>query len=261
MINLVKADLYRLRRSKTLKKCLIAMVIFLVYTTISVSGEIGVFSLMSAGKYGYHFSGAGVHGSYGSLLESVLGFTGVLNICMIFLLSDVVIGRYTEGMIRVPITYGYNRFKVYLSNWIVTCIAVVGLGLFTMLVAGITWGALFTKEHVLSVEEAEQIIKVMGTWCIIMLTMISIGTLLATIIREKVVIVGLGILYMSFVSMVMCMWLEEQTLRKIPSAMMMELCTKPLQNRHLKDYVVYCTVIIILTIIGGWVASHKQDIK
>lgn len=237
------------------------MMIFFIYTTISVSGEIGTFDLMSAGKYGYHFSGAGVHGSYGSLLESLLGFTGALNICMIFLLSDVVIGRYTEGMMMVPIAYGYNRFKVYLSNWIVTCTAVVGLGVFIMLVAGITWGTLFTNEHVLSLEESEQIIKVMGTWCIIMLTMISIGTLLATIIREKVIIVGFGILYMSFVSMVICMWLEEQTLRKIPLAMMMELCTNPLQNTHLKDYIVYCMVIIILTIIGGWVVSHKQDIK
>lgn len=261
MINLIKADLYRLRRSKTLKRCFISMMVFAVLMTGYVYDGIGTLGIISTHKYGYYFSAMGVHESYGSLLESLLGFTAILNICMIFLICDIVIGKYAEGMMRVPINHGYNRFKIYLSSLITVWIGVIGLGLFTILLAGVTWGAFFTKEKTLSLQEVSQIIEVMKAWICIIAAEISIGVLIATIFREKVIVAGFGVLYEAFLTMVMCMALDEQVLRMIPSTMMLELCKNPIQNTHLNEYIVYSTVILILTTIGGYLIASKQDIK
>lgn len=262
MLNFIKADLYRLSRSKAFRYSVGNMLIFFIAMTIYVSGNEGSLGLISIGdSYGYRFRGPLIHGSLVELLEPALGFTVIVCIIMLFIISDLVIERYKVGMLHAPIAYGGSREKIYLSNLLVSILAVLGIGLGVMMMTLIVWGSIFTREYKIDLETIKQIVEIIGTWCLIIIAMISSWTLLATLIREKVIIVGLGILNITFIGGALIMGVGQNMIQSVPNLMLMQLCTNPMMNTYLGKYRVNATVIIFITTLVGCMIFRKQDIK
>ncbi|MGL4344643.1 MAG: hypothetical protein ACRCTE_05570 [Cellulosilyticaceae bacterium] len=262
MLNLIQANLHRVRWSKTFRKSWMALMIVFILVSLMMGNGSGSLSLVSMGnEYGYVFSAQAVHGEYIQLLQPVLGFTGVLVVVMLCMVGEICITPYKTGGHRMAVTCGHSRSQIYLANLITSWIVILGLGLGIMGIAALVWGLLFSAKGILTIDQVNQVLGIIGVWCLLISTLTSSWVVFATWAKEKFIVIGLGVLLYSICIMPLVMMFEETwVMNGSPILILMGLCGNPLEGHNLIQYIVSSLSILSVTTLIGCYMSKKEDI-
>ena len=240
MINLIKADLYRLFESKAYKKCIygaIGITVFVMFLAVLTDSELWLMSFIGKDNIRRGFRvGLWQGADFNNHVINALGSGAGIYIIGIVLTSYFIISRFRSGILKNTVTYGYERWKIYVSQLLITGI--------TLKVGSI--------DIVLA-------IKSLILYIIIVSATISIYTLLATLITNSEVISVIAIAEMMGLTMVGAM-LSTRVNNFIPYSMIRALAQGPMEVDFI-TYLVNAVCIIIVTTFIGILFFNKKEIK
>lgn len=265
MINLLRADLFRLRKSKTFKSSIIiAGVLVAVFLFLSLDEEF-LLSITTTFRndriYGFCIGKVKENANYLSIFRASLGLVIFSAITMIFLVTDGVISRYSNGVLKNTISYGHSKYKVYLSNLVSNF---VGVSIITILYMGLfIIGAvfLFKPDQFISEDQLYLMITITLVVLVVLGAMVSIYTLISVIIKSKVVIATGAALFMTFISAALFDVIGKATQNKIPIYMLMDICGQPELSPLLGTFLINSFIIIGVSTVLGCTIFNKQEIK
>lgn len=265
MINLLKADLFRLRKSKTFRNSMIVMGILIIgYLVVCFMSEdfisINV-TFRNDRMYGFCIGRLRDNASYLNMFRSSLGFTMFSCLTMVFLVTDSVISKYSNGVLKNIISYGHNKYKVYLSNLISNYIGVSIIAISYIVFSMIASICLFMPSKMISKNELYVIFIVTLVVLVILGAMVSVYTLISVIIKSKVVIATGAALFMTFISAALFDVIGKSTQNKIPIYMLIDICGQPEISPLLKTFVINSFIIIVVSTILGCIIFNRQEIK
>jgi len=265
MINLLKADLFRLRKSKTFRNSMIVMIILVIAFFFVCCMSEDFLSINSTfindRMYGFCVGKIRDNIDYLNFFRSSLGFIIFTCITMVFLVTDSVISRYSNGVLKNTISYGHSKYKVYLSNLLSNYIGVSIIAISYIVFSMIGAICLFPPNKMISKNELYVIFVVSLVVFIILGAMVSLYTLISVIIKSKVVIATAGALFMTFFAATLFDVISKPAQNKIPIYMLIDICGKPEISPLLKTWVINSFIIIVVSTILGCIIFNKQEIK
>lgn len=265
MINLLKADLFRLRKSKTFKNSMVVMVILVIAYFIVCSMSEDFISINITFRndrmYGFCIGRIKDNINYLNIFRSSLGFVIFTCLTMIFLVTDSVISRYSNGVLKNTVSYGHNKCKVYLSSLISSYIGVCIIGIFYIVFSMVGAVLLFQPSKIISKEELYVIFMVTLVVLIILAAMVSLYTLFSVIIKSKVIIATSAALFMTFVTGALFDVISKAVQNKIPIYMLIDICGQPEISPLLGTFVVNSFIIIVVSTVLGCIIFKGQEIK
>ncbi|MBS3202644.1 MAG: hypothetical protein PUJ51_03515 [Clostridiales bacterium] len=265
MINLLKADLFRLRKSKTFRNSMIVIGILVTVFLFMCLDEEFFFSLNVTFRndrvYGFYFGRMEGNINYINIFRASLAFTIFACLTMIFLVTDSVISKYSNGVLKNTISYGHNKYKVYLSSIISNYIGVSIVAILYILFFMIGAICLFKPNTMISNNELYVICIVSLVVLIILGAMVSLYTLISVVVKSKVVIATAGALFMTFGTGALFDVISKSTQNKIPIYMLLDICGQPEISPLLKTWVINSFIIIVVSTILGCIIFNKQEIK
>lgn len=265
MTNLIKSDLYRLKKNKTFRKCIFSMVIFIILITGLFSepgAEIGIITTQVDNRmYGFILNNTLIGESPMDIFAIALGFTGIICIMLLFIVGELVMERYEFGVIKNTVSYGHNRYKIYISNLLCILVAIILLSIMTIVVSCGIWSVIYGVNKSITGSEFTMILKVIIVWLVILCAMASIYTMIHTLARKKTTVLGLSVLFVAFIPMSLIELKISYINYKIPMLMLMDLCSMPFNNGLLLTFAVNSILIILISTILGCIIFNKQDIK
>lgn len=231
MINLLKADLFRLRKSKTFKNSMIVMGILVIayFVVCSMSEDFISINITFRNDrmYGFYIGRIKDNINYINIFRSSLGFVIFTCLSMIFLVTDSVISRYSNGVLKNMVSYGHNKCKVYLSSLISNYIGVCIIGISYIVFSMIGAIFLFSPEKMISKNELNIILVVTLVVLIILAAMVSLYTLISVILKSKVVISTAAALFMTFGTGALFDVISKAVQNKMPIYMLIDICGQP----------------------------------
>lgn len=276
MINLFKADLFRLRKSRVYKIVMIVMMIIiaavvamsfsiendhLFINTIFLDDRIHGFLIGDVRRDSLCLIDNGIVGNYMNLFRSSLGLTLFICIGSLFVIGDFVISRYENGVLKNTISYGNNRYKIYISNLLTILIGITILAVSTMAISMLALTIVFTPENSITSKEVIDMLKITIIWTVILCGVASFYTAVATIIRNKALLATGGALFMTLISAFAFSNLSESIRAKISIYMITDLCGYPRFDSVILGYGIQSLFIIVLSTIIGCIIFSKQEIK
>ncbi|MGL4570548.1 MAG: ABC transporter permease subunit [Clostridium sp.] len=265
MLNLIKADLFRLRKSKTFKISFTIMMLIIIGFSFLYFLEEDFLMINTVLKdnriYGFSIGKVRENIDYINFFRSSLGFTIFICLIMFFVVVDSVISKYSNGTLKNTLAYGHNRYKVYISIIISTVVGVSIIAVTSIILSMSILCILFTPQNKISQIELITIVKVTITWLIVLAAMTSFYTLMATIIRSKAVITTIGALFISLGSVFLFDMLNWTTKGRIPIFMLYDICGNPSNSKLLNIFAFNSIAIILITTIAGCIIFNKQEIK
>ena len=265
MINLLKADLFRLRKSKTFRNSMIVMIVLVIAFFFVCRMSEDFLSINSTFRndrmYGFCVGKIRDNIDYLNFFRSSLGFIIFTCITMVFLVTDSVISRYSNGVLKNTISYGHSKYKVYLSNLLSNYIGVSIIAISYIVFSMIGAICLFPPNKMISKNELYVIFVVSLVVFIILGAMVSLYTLISVIIKSKVVIATAGALFMTFFAATLFDVISKPAQSKIPIYMLIDICGKPEISPLLETWVINSFIIIVVSTILGCIIFNKQEIK
>ncbi|MGG5460894.1 ABC transporter permease subunit [Clostridium sp. B9] len=265
MINLLKSDFYRLRKSSVLKISLISMTLIILLLNILFLSEDNFLAInrafMNDRFYGFTMGDIVGNESYIKFFYSTVSLSPFIIIIILFLVVDMVISRYKNGTLKNVISYGHSRSKIYLANIITIFIGVAIIIIFTLVVSMGILSVIFQSKDALTKDIIVEVLKATGIWIIILSTIASIYSLLATIIKNKAVIATFGALYTFLGTALIIEKWGNYLFDKEPSFMILDFAAKPINNPLFSTWIINCLIIIVVTNILGCIVFNKQEIK
>ncbi|WP_042278411.1 ABC transporter permease subunit [Faecalimicrobium dakarense] len=265
MTNLIKSDLYRLKKNKTFRKCMFSMIIFIILITSFFSdprAEIGIITGQVDNRmYGFILSSALVREGPMEILSTALGFTGIICIMLLFIVGELVMERYEFGVLKNTVSYGHNRYKIYISNLLCIFVVIISLSIMTIGISFVIWNVIYGVNRGITSSEFTIILKVIIAILIILCAMASVYTMIHTLARKKTIVLGLSVLFVTFIPMSLVELKISYINSKMPMLMLMDLCSMPFNNGSLVTFLVSSILIILISAILGCIIFNKQDIK
>ena len=261
MINLIKSDLYRLFRSKTYKGCAmgaLGVTIFVLALAIFTDVELWIMSFTSDGIRRGFLIGLEQGAGFKELLINALGSGAGLYIIGIVLTSSVIISRKRSGIMKTTVAYGYERWKIYLSQLISLIVGIsvliIGVFLSIFLITSIVYnGFNIDSKNILL------LIKSLILYISIVAATISIYALLATLISNSEVISVIAIAEILGLTM-----LEPALSTKITSFIPYSMIRTLAQTPESVDFISYLLKVILVIVVStflGVVVFKKKEIK
>lgn len=262
MINLIKSDLYRLFRSKTYKSCAIgALGITILVLVLSIFTDAQLWLMAFTGKEGLRrgfFIGLEQGATLKQLIINALGSGAVLYIIGITLTSSVIISKKRSGIMKNTVAYGYERWKIYLSQVISLIIGIAVLISISFLIILIITSIVF-KVSILNQEALLLIIKSLVLYIIIVSATVSIYSFLSTLIANSEVISVIAIAEMLGLAM-LGPALSESINKFIPYSMIRTLAQIP-EKVDFAAYTINTLILICITTLLGVIVFNKKEIK
>lgn len=268
MYNLVKSEIYKLRYGKTYKG-LGTLSLWCVLMTMIVSFNAKTVNLELI--YG-HFNNRGYGYSINTFANpdnlkgieffmSGIGWTPILVIGLMYLISSVTCDEYSMGTYKNILTYGYKRSNIYIAKLFTVClgISILIFALPTLALAlgtiGHGWGIPF------KIETINEMTKLLGLIIIIFISIASVFMLLATLIKNKALIVTIGIVSLVSPLFLLGNMVSLETMLYYPIFMLMDICSQIPSVDRIYQIIVTCSIItVVFTILGVYVFKN-QDIK
>lgn len=261
MINLIKADLYRVFRSKTYKHCVIATLAIIAFGLVcsfaKISLYINLFSRGDGVQRAFHL-GFKLVNSYDQLIVNALGSGAGMYIVAICLTSATVVFKMKSGIMKNTVSYGYERWKIYISQFISTVIGISILISITFLSILLITTILF-KHEAIDYEGIKLAVKSLILYLSIIISVVSIYTFLATFCESSETVSAIVIC--EFVgSMFLEIILPSSINNFIPYSMIRAVAINPSSI----DFVTYLINSLILSgvaMILGILVFNKKEIK
>lgn len=139
MINIMRADLYKIRKSKVIL-CIVSGLI-LILCIGNFIGEMTIISdTLNLNDVDYSIKGS-------KIAIEVLKESGVLVLLMIPLVLNIFNSDFKNNMVKNIITYKYSRTQIILSKWLL-CTIMTGLFILGYATIGLLMNAIFNKMQV-----------------------------------------------------------------------------------------------------------------
>lgn len=265
MTNLIKSDLYRLKKNKVFRNsisCIMLTIIFITMFFADKEASIGIISGYTEEKmYGFYLNATSVRLNDIGIIMNSLGLTIIICIMLVIIVGDLVRERYEFGVLKNTISYGHNRYKVYISNLICTFVGIISLSLFTIATSYIIWKIIYGQGMTITYSEAIIIIKMVLVQLIILCSMCSIYTMLFTLIGKKDVVAACAMLFFTFIAISLIELNNVYINSKVPILMLMDICSSIANNKTLLTFSINSIIIILISTTIGCIIFNKQDIK
>lgn len=124
MLNLLRSDFYKLRRSKTFFTCLVILALIVAYIIIDISSSSYTKEQLSPSTF---------HWIY--MLFQVPYFIPVFQALFITML---ITNEYSTGTIKDSVSLGFSRMKIYMSKLITVSVGSISMMIVAILSTGIT---------------------------------------------------------------------------------------------------------------------------
>ncbi|MDO5519787.1 MAG: ABC transporter permease subunit [bacterium] len=265
MYNLLRANFYRLRKSRTYKILLFGILIVILGFTNLYFQEEGFLMITSATdgvkKYGFYIGNVSKQSGYMELLRASLGFMFFICIGILFLIGDTVISPFQNGTIKNTLAYGLSKRKLYLSQLITN---IVGGGILAISSIVLSMGVLciiFTPGQMITVAEIRLLLKVILLVLISLTAMISVYHMLAAIVKNGAVVTTIGALFMTIGQALLFNLIDASAKQHIPIYMILEICGDPAAVSQVMPFLLNAGSIVAITTILGCIIYSKQEIK
>lgn len=265
MINLLKADLFRLRKSKTFKISMIIMLLLVIGFSFLYFMEEDFLvingTFRDSRTYGFVIGQVKENRSYLNFFRSSLGLTIFTCLTMLFIITDFTISKYSNGILKNTVSYGHNKYKIYLSNVISIYVGVCIIALSYIVLSMVIVTFLFSPSYMISKDELYIMLKVTITLLIILASMVSFYILMATIIKSKALVATLGALFITLISALLFDVIDINIKNKIPIYMIANLCGQPTDISLLNDFIINSGILLVVSLIVGCMIFKRQEIK
>ncbi|MEG0295906.1 MAG: hypothetical protein RR620_04240 [Clostridium sp.] len=262
MINLIKSDLYRLFRSKTYKGCAIAslgVITFVLGISIFTDVELWIMSFTGQDEVRRGFLIGLENATYfNEFIINALGAGAALYIIAITLTSSVVISRRKSGIMKNTVAYGYERWKLYVSQVISLIVGITILVVITFLTILLITCIVF-KPSDINYEGVLLVVKSLILYICVISSTVSIYVLLATLISNSEVISVIAMCEMLGLAM-LGPFLPTAINNCIPYSMIRTVAQVP-KNVNFVEYILNGSIIIIITSFIGILIFNKKEIK
>lgn len=267
MYNLIKSDFYKLRHSKAFKNSLI-IIIFIIAWNMKLyftnSNKIYIFhDSLNNKEVGFTINNF-INRNNPKVMEffnTAIGFIPVVQIVIISLVVVFVINEYYNGTIKNIVSYGHKRIYIYMSKLIVSSLSIFII-LFILTFGQVAMGIIFTKCSVNSCEIIKMIKMLITIW-LVFTAMSSIYILFSVIIRNKSVVISIGILSM-FLCLIYIKFicnLLNNYYKYIPTYMLIDIPNIYSNSSAIGLLVSNSIIVILITSVIGIVVFERQDIK
>lgn len=267
MYNLVKSELYKLRYGKTYKGLIIFSLWCVLMTIIvSINSDTVHLELMS---------GTFNNRSYGFIINtftnpqslkgieffmSGLGWTPILIVGVMYLISFITCDEYGIGTYKNILTYGHERSNVYIAKlltvYIGISVLICALPIITLFIGTMMYGFGVS----LKINIIIQMVKTLGLIIIIFMGIVSLFMLLATIIKNKALIVTIGIVFL-ISPMFLTNMIPFEILEYHPIFMLMDICSQSADLDTIYKIIISSVSMIGVFTILGICIFNNQDIK
>lgn len=269
MLNLIKANIYRLVNSKVFRNAFIIVGILILLTICGpkiFDGSIYFIHFDTLERsFGFVFNAFrdSAAPTAGEMVRSALGFIPVIFIMIMYFVEEFISRPYQNGTLKNTIAYGYNRKQVYLTKLVIISLTIVSL-LFVLV-----GGTAVISMMIPSVRETMnlQLIGVMTQFTLLvalcLVASTSIIVFLGTIIKKSSVMVMVTIcLFMVSATFVPETYrLGESILVSYnPFFLLMDICLKRPDQSTVIFIIIVCTGEIILSSLLGCAVFEEQEI-
>lgn len=258
MVNLIKSDLYRLFRSKTYKSCAIGalgVTIFVLSLAIFTDAELWIMAFTSNGVRRGFMIGLEQGAEFRDLLINALGSGAGLYIIAIVLTSTAIISRKRSGIMKATVAYGYERWKIYLSQVISL---IVGISILIIIVFLSILSITCTVFKIYNIELL-LIVKVLILYISVVAATVSVYGFLSTLIQNSEVISVIAIAEILGLTMLEPA-LSIKITSFIPYSMIRTLAQVP-ESVDFISYLIKVFLIIIISTFLGIIIFSKKEIK
>lgn len=267
MYNLVKSELYKLRYGKTYKGLIIFSLWCVLMTIIvSINSDTVHLELMS---------GTFNNRSYGFIINtftnprslkgieffmSGLGWTPILVVGVMYLISFITCDEYSIGTYKNLLTYGHERSNVYIAKlltvFIGISILICAVPIITLFIGTIMHGFGIS----LKINVVAHMVKTLSLIIVIFMSIASLFMLLATIIKNKALIVTIGIAFL-ISPMFLTNMIPFEILEYHPIFMLMDICSQSPELDTINRIIISSIVTTVVFNILGIYVFKNQDIK
>ncbi len=288
MIRLLKAEFFKIRKNRTFKILLLISMFISIFTIISLKlleseefqQELSVaveqtnemLNIENNNEY-RPGSNAGISMNYEDISNPTAkeiflnSFgSGLIQMFMSFLIAAIVAKEYSKGTIKNILAYGRKREEYYISKIIVGAIS-SGIVLISMtlipLIYGLIcyeWGTTFNFKEVL------WILKTYLSAFIVMCTITSLLTLLATLLKSNGTTIAIGVVTFTFLPLFTSFlyghftWVDN-ILKVTTSYNFGLVISKYATNSQILMALVVSVIVFITSTLIGCEVIKKQDIK
>lgn len=253
MINLINADLYRLFRTKAYRNCIIATIIIIIVNIVIDGLWLMTFTDLNGIKYGFNITTG--EGSYLELLRNAMGTSIAMYIMGVCLTAAITVGKWDSGSLKNIVSFGYKRWKIFLSNIIAITIgmAILIIGQF-IIVLGFTT-IIFKPIDI----DLILTIKVLIAYIGIFGAGVGIYTVIASLIPSQSVIGIIVIMEMIGLTMIGHL-IKESAANFIPFLNLRKLAGMP-EHVNLIAVIITMGLLLIVAADIGRMIFNKMEIK
>lgn|GEM_PF-1388465 len=267
MYNLIRAEFYKLKQDKPYKNILITIGIIIVFCIILVTtkspSKIHVISgTIGSTTFGYTINKYKDinNPTLQEIFNSAQGFSPFLQILVMFLVTSLVLNEYKNGTFKNSICAGNSRVKIYISKLLIISFGILIMNFF-MLCGSTLFGMIFCKISVAFNNTILQMFKLIMLSWLVLTAMASLYMCFSIIIKNKSVILALGIVTMIFEPIILATLGLSKYGDYLLSFTLMKICSMPLYGQAAYNIVLTSIIWIIITSIIGISIFKNQDVK
>lgn len=199
MLNIMKADLFRLRKSKAIPGIFVGLILILLLGNILAVNGGGKMTFMSdtlnLNEVIYSIKGS-------AIMPELLKGSNILVFFLIPIVLNVFISDFKFSTIKNSIGYKYSRINIYVSKFILSVILTF-LIVFCYALCGLLLNVIFNKMQVtISINDFIEVTKIILIQLPIYFGIVSFMFLIGTIFKNPTVISVIVVLYPMLITVV-----------------------------------------------------------
>lgn len=260
MLNIIKADLYRIRREKGIYITLGLLIIFILVQVITESsGTIGVSTnLLPTGNF-EHIDGISAVFQGMGLVDNYLYFL----LPLIIIIADV---DFSTGTVKNVISSGFSRTKYYFSKLLIAGFFAVLILIINVIITGVTVSILYGVGDGFNIEIVKDFFKVFIPQAFLFCGVAAVGVFLIFALKRTGIVVGL---YIAFcLAPIFFIFSISDYMPKVLELLNYDVVSNlrilsaiPKDNEYIMRSLLIGSGYIIVSIIGSLCVFKKSELK
>ncbi|MGG5463282.1 ABC transporter permease [Clostridium sp. B9] len=258
MMNLIKSEVFKLKREKNLYIVLLLIVIlFSVISNFTYENVvIGLKNILGTNRVNLN------SGSY--IMVEMLKSADILILLFLPIISSILMIDFSSGTIKNNIISGYSRSKIYLSKLIVCSITCILIVLFYVVIAFCMVTIKNGYDGSLDLNLILETIKVILIQIPIYIGIISTAFMIGILTQNKTVVISIYLLYQFVIEIIFIAFGD-----KLSNIMQYEPISNLDKVAHISTntsgdnltFILIGIVMIVVTIFIGLIKMNRMDIK